>query len=101
MGYTNKLSKQDVLHLAKLANLKLTDEEVEKLESTLGETIEYVKNLSELDTSSVSPTNDTTSLKNIYFEDGTQNSRSLSTEEALQNAKNIKSGAFVVPRIME
>ena len=87
--------------MARLSNITLSEEEVAKLEGTLGETIEYVKNLGELDTSSVSPTNDTTSLKNIYFEDGTQNSRSLSTEEALQNAKNIKSGAFVVPRIME
>lgn len=95
------LSKKNIWHLARLSNITLSEEEVAKLEGTLGETIEYVKNLGELDTSSVSPTNDTTSLKNIYFEDGTQNSRSLSTEEALQNAKNIKSGAFVVPRIME
>ena len=101
MANHDELTKEDILHIAKLANLSLTNEEVEKYMKQLSETIKYVENLDELDTSNVMPTSHSTNVTNVYFEDGTQNTRQFTREEALQNAKNTKNDQFVVKRIME
>jgi len=95
-----KLSKTEILHLAKLAKLNLTDEEIEKYRNQLSETIDYVKNLDKLDTSKVTPTNSVVDLENVTFEDGAENEIGLTVKEALQNAKKTKNQAFVVDRIM-
>ena len=94
------LSKEEIIHLAKLANLQLTDGEIEKYQKQLSETIHYVENLDELDTKDVQPTSQTTDLQDIFFEDGEENKRVFSQEEATENAKNKKEGAFVVKRIL-
>lgn len=67
---SKKLSHGQILHLAKLSQLQLSDSEIEKYEKQIGETLEYVKNLDELDTSSVTETSQTTNLQNVTFEDG-------------------------------
>ncbi len=96
----SKLTKEEILHLAKLSNLSLTDEEIEKYQKQLEETVEYVENLNELDTSKVEPTSQTTGLNDVFFADGEKNKRGLSQDEATKNAKNKKDGYFVVKRIM-
>lgn len=94
------LTKDDILHLAKLSKLQLSDEEIEKYWKQLEETVEYVNNLNELNTSKVEPTSQTTNLTNVTYEDGLENKQGLTQEEALQNAKNKKDGYFVVKRIL-
>lgn len=94
------LTTEDILHIAKLANLTLTDEEIEKFRSQLSETITYVENLNELDTSTVSTAAQLTVEVNTYFEDGKENKRVLSQEDALANAKAHNKKYFVVKRIM-
>ena len=84
------LTKEDILHLAKLSNLKLSDEEIEKYLKQLEETVEYVKNLDELKTDKVSPTSQTTNLTDVYFADGETNERWLKLKEKY----------FIVKRIM-
>ena len=96
----NFISIEQVHALAKLANLKLTEEEALKLDTQLDQTVAYIENLNELNTKDVSPTAQTTDLKNIYFEDGTKNERQFSEKQALQNGKEIKEPYFVVKRIM-
>ncbi len=95
------LSKEEVLHLAKLAGLTLTKEEVEKNAAQLAETIEYIKNLDELDTKNVKPTNSVVNLSNVTFPDGATNERALSPEEVFSNGANGKENAFIVGRIMQ
>ena len=95
-----KLSKEEILHLAKLSKLKLTDEEINKFESQLGETIDYIKNLDKLDTKNVEPTNSVVNLENVGFTDGEENKKGLKTNEALANAKEKKNNMFVAERIM-
>lgn len=95
------LTKDDVLHIAKLANLPMDDASIEKFRKQLTETINYVENLDELDTKDVPATSHSTNVKNVFFEDGTKNERQFSQEEALKNGKNIKRNMFIVPRIME
>lgn len=96
-----KLSKEEVLHLAKLAGLILTEEEVEKNSVQLAETIDYIKNLDELDTKDVKPTNSVVDLSNVTFEDGKKNERALHAEEVFSNGKNGKENSFIVNRIMQ
>jgi len=93
------LTKEDVLHLGELANLKLTDDEVEKITIKLSETLKYVENLHELDTKSISPTNEVTNQKDVFFEDGIACERMLTQDEALANAKEKRNKYFVVKRI--
>ncbi len=95
------LTKDDVLHIAKLANLQIDDASIEKFRKQLTETLKYIENLGELDTKDIPPTSHSTNQTNIYFEDGSENKRLFTQEEALKNGKNIKKGMFMVPRIME
>lgn len=97
----NTLTKEDILHLAKLSKLQLNDKEIEKYLNQLGETVEYVRNLDELNTENVIPTSQTTNLTNVGFDDREKNARLLSQELATSNSKNKKGGQFVVKRIMQ
>jgi aspartyl-tRNA(Asn)/glutamyl-tRNA(Gln) amidotransferase subunit C len=97
----SKLTNDDILHIAALANITLTDQEVVKFARQLEETINYVENLDELDTHDVKPTSHSTDLENVYFEDGTANQRLFSQKEATENASSTKNGLFVVNRILE
>ena len=72
---SKNLSKDEVLHLAKLAGLTLSEEEIEKNAGQLAETIEYIKNLDELDTAKVKPTNSVVDLSNVTFEDGSKRNK--------------------------
>ena len=101
MSKSADLTKKDILHIAELANLQIQDANIEMYRNQLAETIKYVENLEELDTANVEPTSHSTRLSSIYFEDGIENNRQFSPEEALQNAKNTKKKMFVVKRIME
>ncbi|MEI6532632.1 MAG: Asp-tRNA(Asn)/Glu-tRNA(Gln) amidotransferase subunit GatC [Candidatus Roizmanbacteria bacterium] len=98
MSKTTTLSKDDILHLGKLANLSLSESDVDMLSTQLSETLKYIQNLEELDTKSVDAIRAV--AKNVTFEDGTLNERGFSSTEALQNSKLIKENMFVVKRIM-
>jgi len=96
---TKSISKDEVLHLAKLASLTLNEAEIEKLTSQFGQTLDYIQNLDELNTKQTKPTNSVVDLSNVTFEDGTPNERKLSHEAVFSNAKNVKKDGFVVGRI--
>lgn len=91
--------KIDINHVAKLAKLSLKKEEKIKLEKQLNETLEYVNQLSEIDTKNVDPTSQVTGLENVTREDEVK--PSLSQEEALKNAKSTHNGFFKVKAILE
>lgn len=94
------LTKEEIIHLAKLASMSLTDEEIKRFQKQLGETLDYIKNLQELNTDKVRPTDHTVESKNVFFEDGQKNTRALTPEEALKNSKNKKNNYFVVKRLI-
>lgn len=93
-----KLTKDQVKHVAKLANLPLTDEEVTKFEEQLSETLDYVDQLNEIDTAGVEPTSQVTGLENVLREDETI--PLLPQEKVLMNTKSKKDGFFKVPAIL-
>lgn len=77
--------KINVSHVAKLASLPLSEEEKKKFETQLEETLDYVKQLEEIDTTGIEPTSQVTGLENVTREDEVR--PSLSQEEVLKNAK--------------
>lgn len=91
--------KIDVTHVAKLANLPLTDEEKKKFEKQLSSILEYIEKLNEVGTKDVEPASQVTGLENVTREDAA--SPSLSQEEALSNTSEKHNGLFKVPAILE
>lgn len=71
----SKLKKSDVLHIAKLAKLKLAKSEIDKFSKQLSMILEYVNKLSEIETSDVIPASQTIGLANVFREDKEDKSR--------------------------
>lgn len=94
------LTKQDVLHVAKLAKLNLTDEEIAKFTPQLSTIVDFVSQLSEVDVKDVEPTSQTTGLENIYREDEPRTKQSLTNDEALSGTDKTYNGYFVVDAIL-
>jgi aspartyl-tRNA(Asn)/glutamyl-tRNA(Gln) amidotransferase subunit C len=94
------LSKEEVLHLAKLAKLSLTDVEIKKNQKQLGETLDYIENLKQINTDKITSDFYTTSAKNVFEEDKISKKRTLSLVEVLKNSKGNKDNYFVVKRIL-
>jgi len=89
------ISRDEVLHVARLARLALTDEEVERLTAELDKILEAVGVVSELDLADVPPTSHPLDLLNVWAED--EPHESLSLEDALANAAAAEDGMFRVP----
>lgn len=84
--------KIDVKHVAKLANLQLTKDELEKLDDQLSTILDYIENLKKVNTNNKAETSQTTGLENITREDKT--SPSLSQDDSLSNTKQTENGFF-------
>ena len=95
------LTTDDVAHVALLANLPLTKEELEKFKDQLSPVISYIDELSEVDTDDVPPTSQTTGLENVMREDEIDVTRILSQEQALSGTEKTHNGYFVVDMVLE
>jgi aspartyl-tRNA(Asn)/glutamyl-tRNA(Gln) amidotransferase subunit C len=89
------ISRDEVLHVARLARLALSDEEIDRLGAQLNAILEAVGKVSELDLADVEPTAHPLDLVNVWAEDEPQ--ESLSVEDALANAPDCEAGFFRVP----
>ena len=89
------ITREDVLHVARLARLEIPDEEVEHVREQLGAILEAVGKVAELDLSGVEPTSHPLQVVNAWAQDEPQ--PSLSREQALANAPDPREGAFRVP----
>jgi aspartyl-tRNA(Asn)/glutamyl-tRNA(Gln) amidotransferase subunit C len=92
------LSRRDVEHVAHLARLGLSADEVSKLEGQLNQILEQFAVLSQLDTESISPTARVIELENVLREDVVR--PSLSVEEALADAPERSGDHFAVPAVL-
>lgn len=93
------LTKKDVNHVAELANLKLTEQEVLKFLPQMSKIIEFVGTLGEVDTDNVLPTSQTTGLTNVLREDIVKVDESLTQEEALSGSSGFN-GFFEVDAVL-
>lgn len=94
-----KITIQEVEHVARLARLELTPEEKERMRAQLDSILSYIDKLNELDTSAVEPTSHVIPMVNVMREDEVR--PSLPQEEALANAPDREGEFFKVPRIIE
>jgi aspartyl-tRNA(Asn)/glutamyl-tRNA(Gln) amidotransferase subunit C len=91
--------KIDVTHIAKLANLTLSDDEKKKFESQLSNVLSYVEKLQEVETKDVVPTSQVTGLENVIRKD--EPHESLPQELALSQAPQTNKHQFQVKGIFE
>jgi aspartyl-tRNA(Asn)/glutamyl-tRNA(Gln) amidotransferase subunit C len=89
------ISREEVLHVARLARLDLTDEEVERFQDQLNAILEAVGKVAELDLSAVEPTAHPLDLVNVWRADEPR--PSLTVEDALVNAPDRDGALFRVP----
>ncbi|SEO05060.1 aspartyl/glutamyl-tRNA(Asn/Gln) amidotransferase subunit C [Amphibacillus marinus] len=94
-----EISKEQVKHVAHLARLALTDEEVESMTKHLGDIIHYAELLNELETTDVAPTAHVLDLKNVMRKDEPR--KWIERDDALKNGPDVKDGQFRVPSILE
>jgi aspartyl-tRNA(Asn)/glutamyl-tRNA(Gln) amidotransferase subunit C len=88
----------EVEQVARLARLKLSEEEKELFTSQLNAILDYVEKLNELDTSAIEPTFHVVSHVNVMREDEVKGS--LSQEVSLENAPDKANECFRVPKII-
>lgn len=93
------LTREDVLKLARLARLDLTDEEVELYRKELSDVLQYVAQLDEVDTDGLQPTTQVTGLKNVMRKDQVQD-YGVSPEELLKLAPQSQDGHIKVKRMI-
>jgi aspartyl-tRNA(Asn)/glutamyl-tRNA(Gln) amidotransferase subunit C len=91
------ITREDTLHVARLARLELSEEELERLREQLSAILEAVGKVSELDLAGVEPTAHPLDLVNVLAEDEPR--PSLPREEALANAPDPEDGFFGVPAV--
>ena len=96
-----KLSRVEVVKVARLAKLELTEAETSKYLKQLSKVVDYVGKLAEISTSKVEATNQTTGRQNVYRVDEIKPGQVLKEEEALSGSENTENGYFKVPAILQ
>jgi aspartyl-tRNA(Asn)/glutamyl-tRNA(Gln) amidotransferase subunit C len=96
-----KLTDKEILHIAKLARLDLSPEEIKTFSVQLSNVIDYVGQLKEVKTNEVESIDKEKYLKNIYREDKINEDSSLNVEEALSGTENHFNNYFKVKAIFE
>ena len=91
------ISKEDTIHVAKLARLELSEEEVDKFSRQLGDILGYVEQMNEIDTTNVKPMAHPFDVVNVMREDEVYYDNTK--EELMQNAPDEEDGFFKVPKI--
>jgi aspartyl-tRNA(Asn)/glutamyl-tRNA(Gln) amidotransferase subunit C len=86
-------------HVANLARISLTAEEKARYTEQLGDVLNYIAQLNEVDVSGVEPTAHAFPVTNVYAADVP--AAGLTVEEALRNAPEKRDNMFVVPRVVD
>jgi aspartyl-tRNA(Asn)/glutamyl-tRNA(Gln) amidotransferase subunit C len=89
------IDRDQVLHVAKLARLRLTEEELERMSGELSTILEAIEQIGELDLEGVQPTSHVIDLENVLRPDEPR--PSLPRERALENAPEASDEGFRVP----
>jgi aspartyl-tRNA(Asn)/glutamyl-tRNA(Gln) amidotransferase subunit C len=94
-----KLDREEVKHIARLARLGLTEEEVEIFQSQLSAILENFEILQEVDTTDIPPTTHVIEMKNVIRDD--EVAPSLPQNEILANAPRQENGFFRVRAVLD
>ncbi len=89
----------NVRYTAQLARLDLTDAEIEKFQSQLGQVLSHVEQLRKVDVSAVAATAHANAVTNVFRTD--ESRPFFSQETVLSNAPRSANGLIVVPKVIE
>jgi len=92
------IGEDDVRHVAKLARLRLEQDEVARMTGELAKILAHIDKMSELDVAAVPPTAHVLDIVNVLREDRAEDG--LSRADALRNAPAVSDDCFRVPRMM-
>jgi aspartyl-tRNA(Asn)/glutamyl-tRNA(Gln) amidotransferase subunit C len=95
-----QISRDDVRRLAQLSSLQLSDDEVDAMQIDIANILEYVEQLSELDTSGIMPTYQVTGLKNVWRDDTVIVEDDITREELLLLAPQSTNNQIKVPKVL-
>lgn len=93
------LTREETKHIAKLAKLDFSEEEIRNFSEQLSSILDFVQKLERVKTSGAQPLFNVTGIKNVFREDKV--TASLTQEEALRNAPSTHNGFFKVKAIFE
>ncbi len=91
------ISIDDVKHVAKLARLELSEDEITQFSKQLGGILEHVAQMNEIDTTGVEPMSSAIPIVNVMREDEVKYEQTK--EELMKNAPEEEAGFFKVPKI--
>jgi aspartyl-tRNA(Asn)/glutamyl-tRNA(Gln) amidotransferase subunit C len=89
----------DVRYVAQLARLELSDAEIAKFQSQLGQVLSHVEKLNKVDVSGVDPTAHANEVVNVFRADEPRDW--FTAADALANAPRSANGLFIVPKVIE
>ena len=89
------IERDQVLHVARLARLRLSDEEVERMSGELSTILDHIEKIGELDLEGVAPTSHVTDVENVLRPDEPR--PSIPRERALEPAPDAADDGFRVP----
>jgi len=93
------IDENQVRHVAKLARLKLTDDQIKQYTSQLADILQYVQKLSSLDTENVEPTAHAVPMRNVFRDDKAVDG--IGVENVLANAPQRDGSFFAVPKVLD
>jgi aspartyl-tRNA(Asn)/glutamyl-tRNA(Gln) amidotransferase subunit C len=89
------ISRDQVLHVARLARLRLSEEEIDRMSRELSTVLDHIEKISELDLAGVEPTSHVVALENVLRADEPR--PSWPRERVLEGAPDVAQGGFRVP----
>jgi aspartyl-tRNA(Asn)/glutamyl-tRNA(Gln) amidotransferase subunit C len=93
-----RISRDDVAHVAELARLSLTDEELDQFTGQLAAVLDHAADVETLDVEGVPPTSHPLPLRNVFRDDDPR--PSLDRDEVLAQAPAVEDGRFRVPPVL-
>lgn len=97
-GMSGRITTEDVAHVAQLARLRLTDDELQQFTAQLAAVLDHARDVEALDTAGVPPTAHPLPIQNVLRDDVTE--PCLDRDEVLAAAPSVELDRFRVPRIL-
>lgn len=92
------ISKEEVIHIAKLASLNLTEEEIERYSNDMTEILEFANMINSVNTDEVNETIGANENYNVFRKD--EIVQTVDKESLLQNAPSQEDGMFQIPKVI-
>lgn len=94
------ISKEEILHIATLARIGVSQADVEKYQYDLSEILDYFKKLEKLDVENVEPIGHITGMQNAFRSDQNSDFGSLGKQALMENAPEVKEGYIKVKSVL-